>query len=156
VDAYEQDLPVHEPDLRADGASRWPAVAPPAVTAGARAAFGFPLRVGTARLGALNLYVDRPGPLSDAQHGDALLLAGVVARSVLATQADAPPGTLGAEIEAGADLRFVVHQAAGMVSVQLGVSVTEALVRIRAHAFAYDRHLVDIARDVVARRLRFD
>lgn len=156
VDAYEQDSPVYEPDLGADGAGRWATFTPPAVAAGARAVFGFPLQVGTVRLGAMNLYRDRPGPLSDAQHGDALILAGVAARSVLAMQAKAPPGAIGAELEEGADLRFVVHQASGMVAAQLEVSVAEALIRLRAHAFADDRRLLDVATDVVARRLRLD
>ena len=51
--------------------------------------------------------------------------------------------------------RAEVHQATGMVSVQLGVSLAEALVRLRAHAWAEDRLLADVAADVVARRLRF-
>ena len=55
-----------------------------------------------------------------------------------------------------ADFHYVVHQASGMVSAQLGVSVGEALVRLRAYAFGNDRPLTDVARDVVARKLRFD
>jgi hypothetical protein len=51
--------------------------------------------------------------------------------------------------------RFVVHQAAGMIAVQLGITVADALVQLRARAFSTDRPIVDIARDVVARRLRF-
>lgn len=155
VDAYAQDRPVLEPDLAEDGARRWPSFTPLAVQAGARAVFGFPLQVGTVRLGALNLYRDRPGPLTDAQHRDALLLAGVVGRSVLAMQAAADPGAIPADMEDGADLRLVVHQAAGMISVQLGVSVAEALIRLRARAFAEEHQLVDLAASVVARDLRF-
>jgi hypothetical protein len=49
-----------------------------------------------------------------------------------------------------------VHQATGMITVQLGVSMAVALVRLRAHAYAHDRRLRDVAADVVARRLRFD
>lgn len=165
VDAYQQDRPVSEPDLAghgglsgpdgADGGSRWVAFTPAAVAAGARAVFGFPLRVGDVRIGALNLYRDSPGPLDDDQHADALVLAGVAARAVLAMQADAPAGMLGAELEAESDFRFVVHQASGMVSAQLDVSVGEALVRLRAFAFAHDRPLTTVAEEVVARRLRF-
>ena len=58
-------------DLARPSADRWPAFAGPVLDAGARAVFGFPLQVGTVRLGALNLYRDRPGPLSDNQHTDA-------------------------------------------------------------------------------------
>ena len=88
VDAYRHDEVVLEPDLAAPATPRWLAFTPPAVEAGARAVFGFPLRVGTVRLGALNLYRDRPGPLSDGQHADALVKADVAARWVL----DVPPG----------------------------------------------------------------
>jgi GAF domain-containing protein len=155
VEAYDDDQPVLEPDLADPGVSRWVAFTPLAVEAGVRAIFGFPLRVGAVRIGALNLYRDSPGPLDDEQYADALVLAGVAARAVLAMQADAPPGTLGAELEAGSDFRFVVHQASGMVSAQLEVSVGEALVRLRTYAFTHDRPLADVAHDVVARRLRF-
>ena len=71
-------------------------------------------------------------------------------------QANAPPGQLAAELEAGADFQYVVHQAAGMVAAQLDVSVGQALIRLRAYAFGNDRPLTDVARDVVARTLRFD
>lgn len=52
--------------------------------------------------------------------------------------------------------RAAVHQATGMVSVQLDVSMEIALLRLRAHAYASERALGDVAQDVVARRLRFD
>jgi hypothetical protein len=156
VDAYHQDRPVLEPDLADPITPRWLAFTPPAVEAGARAIFGFPLQVGAVRLGALNLYRNQPGPLSDEQHADSLVLAGVAAQTVLAMQAQAPLGALAAELEKGANFRFVVHQASGMVAVQLGVSVGEALVRLRAYAFGNDRLLAEVAEQVVGRRLRFD
>jgi len=68
VDAYHQDFPIMEPDLAVPDEVRWTAFTPPAVRAGVRSIFGFPLRVGGARLGALNLYCNYPGPLSDDQH----------------------------------------------------------------------------------------
>jgi hypothetical protein len=115
---------------------------------------GFPLRVDTVRLGALNLYRDRRGPLSGDQHADALVAADVAARWVLEAQAGASSGAVAEELEAGADFRYVVHNAAGMVSVQEDISVTEALIRLRAFAFSNDRLLAEVAEDVVARRLR--
>jgi hypothetical protein len=126
------------------------------VAAGARAVFGFPLQLGAVRLGALNLYRDRPGALSDDQHADALVLADVAAKAMLVMQTQAPPGALAADLEASANFEFVVHQAAGMVAVQLDVSVAEALIRLRGYAFASDRQLAAVADDVVDRSLRFD
>jgi hypothetical protein len=147
---------VLEPDLADPVTPRWFAFTPPAVKAGARAIFGFPLRVGAVRLGALNLYRDRPEPLNDEQHADALVMADVAAKVLIMMQANAPPGALAAELEAGANFQFVVHQASGMVAAQLGITVGEALVRLRAYAFANDRMLADVAEAVVGRRLRFD
>ena len=50
----------------------------------------------------------------------------------------------------------MVYQATGMISVQLGVSLAEALARLRAHAFAASAAVGDVAGEVVSRRLRFD
>jgi GAF domain-containing protein len=156
VDAFTNDRPVLEPDLAHPAVNRWPAFSGPAVDAGARAVFGFPLRVGAARLGALNLYRDHPGPLSDEQHANALAVADVAAQAVLVLQSSAPPGQLAVELEADADFQYVVHQAAGMVAAQLDVGVAQALLRLRAHAFGDDRPLVEVARAVVDRTLRLD
>jgi hypothetical protein len=154
VDAYQQDAVVTEPDLADPVTLRWPAFTPSAVEAGVRAVFGFPMRVGSVRLGALNLYRDVPGPLTGEQHADALVVADVAARWVLEAQAGAPADTVAEELEIGADFHFAVHNAAGIVSVQQNISVTEALIRLRAHAFATDRLLADVARDVITRTLR--
>jgi hypothetical protein len=154
VDAYQQDRVVTEPDLADPATPRWVAFTPPVLAAGVRAVFGFPMRSGTVRLGALNLYRDWPGPLSDGQHADALVLADLAGRRVLEAQAGALPGAVAQELEMGADFHFAVHNAAGIVSVQLGVSVTEALIRLRAYAFSNGRLLAEVAQDVVARRLR--
>jgi GAF domain-containing protein len=156
VDAYHQDRPVLEPNLANPSTPRWLGFTAPAVEAGVRAIFGFPLQVGAVRLGALNLYRDRPGPLTDEQHADALVMADVAAEAVLILQANAPPGMLAAVLEAGANFQYVVHQASGMVAAQLGVSVGQALIRLRAYAFGNDRQLAEVARDVVVRTLRFD
>src|SRR5580704_2708829 len=124
IDAHRTGVAVAEPDLTAPVVPRWPAFSPKAVDAGARAIFGFPVRIGVARIGALNLYRDEPGRLSDDQHADALVMADVLARVLLAIEADAPPGFVPAQLNT--ELQSVVHQAAGMVSVQLDVSVGEA------------------------------
>lgn len=155
LDAFNQALPVLEPDLADPRSVRWPAFAPQAVAAGALAVFGFPLQVGAVCVGALNLYTDHPGDLSSDQQADAEVMARVAARSILTLQAEAPGENLAGGIEAGSQVRFVVHQASGMVAEQLGVPLGEALLRLRAFAFADDRSVTDVARDLVARRIRF-
>ena len=135
VDAYRLEVPVVEPDLANSWPVRWAALSPVMLKAGARAVFGFPLRVGAVRLGALGLHRDTPGPLTSEQHADALTVTDVATRAVLALQANASPSEIAAEIEAGANLRYVVHQACGMVAVQMGVSLAEALIRLQHVAF---------------------
>lgn len=154
IDAYRTDRPVLEPDLASS--RRWVAFSAQAVEAGARAVFGFPLQLGGVRLGALNLYRDRPGPMTDEQHGDALILGTLVAQAILLMQAGAPPGQVAAELERSADFESVVHQAAGMIAAQLDVTVAHALIRLRAYAFGNERSLREVARAVVARELRFN
>lgn len=156
VDAYHEDRPVLESDLAEPVNLRWLAFTGPVLDAGVRAVFGFPLHVGAVRLGALHLYRDRPGSLTDEQHADALVMADIAAQAVLVLQANAPPGQLATALMASADFQYVVHQASGMVAVQLDVSVAEALIRLRAYAFGNDRPLAEVTRDVVARLLRFD
>ena len=155
VDAYQLDRPILEPDLAAPAEPRWLAFTGPALEAGVRAIFGFPVGIGAVRLGALNLYVDSPGPLTDDQHADALIFADVAAEYLLAIQSAEPADSLAAEFEQSANFHYVVHQAAGMVSAQLGTSLADALVRLRAHAFSTQRPLTDVAADVVRRDLRF-
>jgi hypothetical protein len=82
-------------------------------------------------------------------------MAQVIAHWVLDTQASASPAAMESLLESGADFHFVVNNAAGMVSVQAGVSITEALIRLRAAAFAENRLVRDVALDVVSRRRRF-
>jgi hypothetical protein len=156
LDAHREQRPVAEPDLAHPDVGRWASFTPPVLASGVRAVFGFPVSVGDVRVGALNLYRDRPGPLTDDQRADAVLVARIAGRAIIDMQADAAPGVLGADLEVGTNFQFVVHQAVGMVAVQLGVGVAEALLRLRAHAFSTDQLVTDVARDVVGRRLRFD
>lgn len=154
IDAYRTGTVIVEPDLAAPASLRWPAFTPQALDAGARAIFGFPVRIGAVRIGALNVFRDRSGPLSDEQHTDALVMADVIARTILAFQARAEPGAIAVELNA--DIHSVVHQAAGMVSIQLDISVGDALARLRAYAFGTDQTIAQVARNVVARELIFD
>lgn len=155
VDAYNHERPVLEADLADPITARWPGFTPGALGVGVRAIFGFPLMVGAVRLGALNLYRLQRGPLSDDAHTDALVMADVVSEAILALQAQAPPGLVSAELEQNANFRFEVAQASGMISVQLDVSLTQALVCLRSYAFAHDRPIDDVAADVVARQVHF-
>ena len=139
-------------------ARRWPAFAPAASQAGAGAIFAFPLQIGAIRAGVMGLYRERPGPLSASGLGDALLFADTATLLLLDSQdqADSPaagPGPSG-QIPEVALHRAEIDQATGMLTEQLGVSIADAFIRLRAYAYAHDQRLADVARDIVARRLR--
>lgn len=156
LDAYNLGRPVLEPDLAGSGVRRWPVLAAGAVEAGMRSVFGFPLQLDDVRVGALDLYRDRSGPLSDEQVDDARLLAAMATREVLRMQADAPPGSLPARMPDLSGDRAAIEQATGMTSAQLDVTVPEAAIRMHAFAQEQNRALATVARAIVARTLRVD
>ncbi|RAJ60480.1 hypothetical protein K378_04292 [Streptomyces sp. Amel2xB2] len=151
------DRPALVADLSAPECQvRWPAYAPAALEAGVRALFAFPLRAGGAAAGHMCLYRAEPGKLDREQLADALVLADTVLALLLDTGRRPEPQLDGRWSEEAGPQHPEVHQATGMVTAQLGVSAAVALVRLRAYAFAHDKRLSEVARDVVARRLRFD
>lgn len=136
---------------------RWPVFAPVAASAGAGAVFALPLHGGAVRVGVMDLYRTRPGGLDGEQLADVLVLADTACALLLdAAQHDRPRAADGRRPEQIGLHHPEVHQATGMIIVQLGVTAEVALIRLRAHAYAHDRRLRDVAGDVVARRLRFD
>jgi ANTAR domain-containing protein/GAF domain-containing protein len=153
MQSYLSGRPVLEPDLLNGSRSRWPVFVQAASALGARAVFALPLQIGAARLGVLYLYRDTPGLLSGDRFADAFAVADIGTWLVLGMQAGAPPGELPAGLDDSWTFRAVVHQATGMISARLGITLVEALSRLRALAFGTERSLYDIARDVVERRI---
>jgi hypothetical protein len=151
VESSGTGRPVLQPDLARTGPARWPGFSAAALEAGIVAIFALPLRVGAIRLGVLDLYRDAVGELSADELADALSYADAAIAVLLHLHAQGRAG--------GAQLGWVpviedraeVHQASGMVSVQAGVGLGDALVLLRARAFASERAVVQLARDVLAR-----
>jgi hypothetical protein len=164
-DAQASAAPVLVADLEADEPRlRWPAFTPGARRLGVAAVFAFPLTIGAIRGGVMGLYRDSPGPLTGEQFGECLILADAATVFLLDdADGDLAHGSSGVNGRAldlwPPDLarhRAQIDQATGMLTVQLGVSAAEAYVRLRAYAYAKDQRLADVARDIVARRLRLD
>jgi hypothetical protein len=159
VDTFTEGGPVMAGDLRSPQfLARWPAFTPAALDLGAGAVFALPLQIGAIRLGVIDLYRVRPGGLTPHELADALAYAETVSMVLLDAAAGAQPDTaeLAWQRDDPSSHQAVVHQATGMVLVQLGCGADAAFARLRAYAYANDRRLGDVARDVVERRLRFD
>jgi hypothetical protein len=139
-----------------ESSARWPVFAPAAVSAGVRAVFALPLSVGAIRLGVIDLYRTAPGALDREALADALALADIACALLLDSGRSDQPGRDDPHPERTALQHPEVHQATGMITVQLGVTAAVALIRLRAYAYVAGRALRDVAGDVVARQLRFD
>lgn len=155
IDAYALRGPVLEPQLLVDGMERWPAYTQAARQHGARAVFAFPLQVGASRLGVLGIYRDEQGNLSPEAVADALGLAHLCLSTLLMGQLEGADGRLEDGLSAVVREQAEVYQAQGAVMIQLGVTLPEAMARLRAHAYARDLVLADVARDVLAGNIVF-
>ncbi|MGA8245364.1 MAG: GAF and ANTAR domain-containing protein [Nocardioides sp.] len=148
VDANAYGRPVLVADLanRAEGvAGRWPLFHDEASRMGVRAVFAFPIRIGVIGFGTLDLFRLSEGPLDDTQLAHALRVVDALAQALLDydTQQD------------GDDLlspQMVVHQAAGMVMVQMDSSIEQAMLRLRATAYAEGISINLLAAHVVSGR----
>jgi hypothetical protein len=152
VDAARQRSPVMISDLTQPAGlsiSRWPTLVESVSASGAEAVFAFPLCIGAIAIGALDLYRSAPGRLSPEDLSRALEAADSVTLCLLRDGDDHATDDLGSHHFAQ------VHQATGMIQVQADVSAGDAFLLLRARAFASGRPVIDIARDVVERRLRF-
>ncbi|MFF4352837.1 ANTAR domain-containing protein [Streptomyces sp. NPDC001530] len=161
VEAFTHGSAVLAPDLLAGQLQdRWAVFADAALEAGARAVFALPLQMGAISPGVLDLYADVPTVLDAEELADALAFADLATLLLLDARIDETGAPAGAPVpERGFEdlggYRAEINQATGMLTVQLGVGIDEAFVRLRAHAFMQGRRLADVAADVVARRLRF-
>jgi hypothetical protein len=152
-DAIDRCAPVLIDDLRIIDRHRWPLFTDAVAETDALALFVFPVHFGAVRLGALSLHVRTAGRLPSQTLGDALRVADVIALLFLGRDGELTEGFEEAWLDESSWSREV-HQATGMLMVQLGVDVAEAFVRLRAHAFAHATPLSAIAGDVISGRLR--
>jgi GAF domain/ANTAR domain len=125
----------------------WPVFRNEASSLGVGAVFAFPILVGSVALGVVDLYRTAPGVMSRAQLTSTLSTVDSMGRYLLHADDDGS--------QQNSPLSLVVHQAAGVVMVQLDSSIEEALVRLRASAYAAGRPVADIAAEVVQGKIRF-
>jgi len=165
VEAFAERRPVLITDLAEVADGRWPMFAHAARDTPVRGLFVFPLQLGAITVGVLDLYRLEPGGLAGDGLAGALRAADAALWSLLGLRAgetlntttngtgskDLPGWLSGAPLH-----RSEVYQATGMIIGQLDVTAAIALAKLRGFAFAHDRPIDEVARDVVARRLQFD
>ena len=154
-DAFRTRRAVLVADLKGGGLPRWPAWVPMALDAGVHAVYAFPLLIGATNFGVLTLYVDDDHPVLDAQGLKRGSVYSQIAIEILLRGAGSANGhDLQPDLEVVLDTHAYVYQAQGMLMVDLGVSLPEALARMRAHAWATGQDLTTLSADIVAGRTR--
>lgn len=160
LDAVRHGRPVLARDLQDPDEVRWPAFAGAMLESGVRGVFAFPVRIAATRVGALDLFRCTPGIIEDDVRdgaGWASQLAALPMLELMSADVDWEVISEGGGWSQLESLeRVEVYQATGMVQVQTGVDAAEALIRIRAYAYAHDIAISDLAWSIVERRLSFE
>ena len=156
IEAMASSSPVLVADVDDGAASRWPMYASAVAQQGVRAVFAFPLQTHAVSLGVMDVFRTRAGRMTREDVDQSVTFAAIAQTTMLEGQQEAADGAGPKGFDDASARRPELFQAQGMIMVQIGVSLDEALLRLRAHAYAEGRPLADVARDVVNRRLRFD
>lgn len=155
-EALQNRRPVLLPDVRKGPHTDWPVFAQSLLELDVAALFVFPLVLGALDVGVVELYSSQPGRLSPAEQSTALELADAATWRLLRQLLTIGPGAgMDASLDGSPLSRREVHQATGMVLAQAGTSARDALLLLRAHAFAQGLTVREVARDVVSRKLDF-
>jgi hypothetical protein len=154
-EALRSGKPVSAENLRTRDDDRWPVLFGALAKLDLGALFAFPLRLGAVTVGVADLYRSLPGALDERDIATATSLAREIAPRAL--QAATVSARAEAPTKSGlaAELRREVHQATGMILVQLDVDASEAFLRLKAYSFSSGISIQDVAKDVVQRRLNF-
>lgn len=161
LDSVTRRAPVLVSDLSDLADQRWPLYGPAMLSMRIRGVHAVPIVVAGEYIGALDLFCERPGRLTAEHLGGAVVaaeLAGVPLLDLLDTdmQAAANDQASDAWTELNVLSRAEVSQATGMLVAQLHVEPAEALLRLRAHAYATGRAATEVARDILERRVRLE
>lgn len=156
IDAVERAGPVLVDDL-AKHFDRWPGFTAALGADAGGAMFAFPLQIGAIAVGVLDLFRAEPKPLEPEDMTAILAVVDIVTMVLLSRAQPVDVDTSSADVWlVPSPASSEIHQATGMVVAQLAVPPRIAFLRLRAHAFAHDIPLKEVARDVIERRLRFD
>jgi hypothetical protein len=156
LDAVRLGAPVLAPDLADPDERRWPAFSQAVLESGVRAVCALPVTIAASPVGALDLYRFTYGPFTedDLSGGQwAAELATLPLLDLASSNFDPEDQSESGWSEIVTLERVEVYQATGMVIAQLNVGPVEALIRIRAYAFAHNLTASEVAWEIIERRL---
>lgn len=144
-DAFTMRRPVLIADLTSHEGQTWPIYSAGALESGVSGVFAFPLHIGAATFGVFTIYLGDISPMGSDQLNMALTFAEIATELLL--DADSAPldGSLHPGVEAVLSRRAEIYQAQGVLTVKLSIGLAESLARMRAHAFAHNQSLAELA-----------
>jgi hypothetical protein len=160
LDSVARGGPVLVTDLAEPGETRWPGYGPAMLAYRIRGVYAMPVVLAGQYVGALDLYRTRPSVLDPETLAGALIAAELAEMPLLDLVADDLHSVVSAETDAWAELaaltRVEVSQATGMLMEQLNIEAADALVRLRAHAYATNRSATEVAKEILVHGLRLE
>ena len=148
VDAYRTGELVTVENI-ADTAERWPVFASAAGRLGYQSMHAIPLRLRAETIGSLNLFSDRPGPVSAEDAAAARGLADIATIGILHERALRESDLARQQLQHALDSRVLIEQAKGVLAQTDKISMDEAFQRLRQQARSSRRNLSDVARDII-------
>jgi GAF domain-containing protein len=120
---------------------------------GFRSVHAVPLRLRNKRLGALNLFRERTGPLNSDDATMAQALADVATIGIVQERIAHEQRGVRDQLQRALDERVVIEQAKGVIAQSHNIPVDVAFARLRDYARTNNGRLLEVARSVVGRNL---
>lgn len=150
IECYRSGEPVLVADLGSQ-IDRWPRFVPAATAAGFASVHALPMRAAGVVLGALGLFGNRLGELTEADQLVGQTLAHIACVAVL-QELPPTPAAVASPLRSAVSGRIHVEQAKGYLSEVLDVSMDEAFRLIRTHSRKRGEHLTEVSRRLMTDR----
>jgi transcriptional regulator with GAF, ATPase, and Fis domain len=152
LDCFRSGRPVRCDDLSAVD-DRWERFLPEAREAGYASVYSLPMRLRQQVIGSLNLLGARPNLIDAAALVEAQALADVATIGILQHRAASEQRLLAQQLQYALQSRILVEQAKGILAEYAGVDMERSFSVLRLYARSNNARLVDVASDLVERRL---
>jgi len=155
VDCYATGVAIINHEL-SDPDDRWPRFSPRAIALGFRSVHCLPMRLRGRTIGALNLFRDDVGHLSESDVVVAQGLADVATIAILQNESSTNARLLNTQLSFALNSRIIIEQAKGMISQFATCNMDEAFALLRSYARDHNRRLTEIATEVVEGALHME
>lgn len=148
IDSYRHGAQVTNIDPDAAEA-RWPGFGKAVRASHFNSVTALPLQLRDEVVGALNIFLARPGTLSSDDIALAQGLADIATIGLLQERAVKEKNVLAEQLQSALNSRVLIEQAKGMFAERHDVDVAQAFTAMRAHARQTGQPLVTVARGII-------